>query len=311
MFLVILLYMLFASTFTFGKAALTYMQPFMFIGIRMTVAGFLLLGYQYFFNRSKWRVEREDLAKLAAVAFFLMFLSFVAEFWAMQYVSAAKACLLYNLSPFITALLAYWLLKERLTGKQWVGLGIGILGFIPILMHQMPAEAFTMHIGFLSMPELVLLVAVASACFGWITTKQLVVVRGYSTIMVNGIAMLGGGVLALLAAFLFEPSPWIRAAAEPGWGLGPIEYARWAIFGYTVLLIIIANVICFNLYSRLLHKYSTTFISFVGFTTPLFTALFDLLYFGQGVSISFFATIGLVGIGIYIFHQDELLVKNS
>lgn len=44
MFLVILLYMLFASTFTFGKAALTYMQPIMFIGMRMTAAGLLIAG---------------------------------------------------------------------------------------------------------------------------------------------------------------------------------------------------------------------------------------------------------------------------
>ena len=136
MFLIILLYMLFASTFTVGKAALTYMQPIMFIGMRMTAAGLLLLGYQYLFNRSKWRINREDRSTFAAISFFLMFVSFVAEFWAIQYVSAAKAFLLYNLSPFITALFAYWILKERLTGKQWGG--IGILGFIPILMNQMP-----------------------------------------------------------------------------------------------------------------------------------------------------------------------------
>ncbi len=306
MILVLVLYMLFASTFTFGKAALTYMQPFMFIGIRMTAAGLLLLGYQYLFNRSKWRFEREDMSKMAQVAFFLMFLSFIAEFWAMQYVSAAKACLLYNLSPFITALFAIWLLAERLTGKQWLGLGIGMLGFIPILVNQMPTEALTVHLGFISMPELVLLVAVASACYGWIATKQLVVVRGYSTIMVNGITMVGGGILAIISALLFETSPWIRAAADPKWGLSPVAYAGWALFGYTVFLIIIANVICFNLYSSLLHRYSVTFISFVGFTTPLFAALFDLLYFGQRVSMSFFATIGLVGIGIFVFYQDEL-----
>ena len=171
------------------------------------------------------------------------------------------------------------------------------------------SEAFTTHIGFISMPELALLIAVISTSYGWIAMKNLVVVRGYSTIMVNGIAMLGGGILAILSAVLVEKSPWIRAAIDPGWGLSPVAYAQWAVFGYTLFLILIANVICFNLYSWLLHHYSTTFISFAGFTTPLFAALFDLLYFGQGVSMSFFSTIGLVGIGIYIFYQDEL--KNS
>lgn len=306
MVLVFLLYFMFASTFTLGKAALAYMKPMIFIGVRMTLAGIMLLGYQYFFNRTKWKCEKQDLINLGKVSVFLIYISFTAEFWAMQYVSAAKACLLYNLSPFITALLAYWLLSERLTHKQWFGLGIGFLGFLPILLHQSRAEAFTPHIWFFSMPELVLFVAVISACYGWITTKHLVTIRGYSTIMVNGIAMLGGGILATIGAFLFEDTPWILPAAQPLFGLSSHGYAIIAVIGYTTFLIFIANVICFNLYSALLRHYSTTFISFAGFTTPIFAAFFDLLVFGQVVPISFVTTICLVAVGIYIFYQDEL-----
>ncbi len=306
MILVLLLYVLFASTFTFGKAVLSYIQPMMFIGIRMTLAGIILLGYQYFFNRRHWRYEKKDAISLAQVAFFLMFISFIAEFWSMQYVSAAKTCLIYNLSPFVTALLAYWILSETLTRKQWIGLCIGVLGFLPILLNQSRPEMLTSHIWFLSMPEIVLLVAVVSACYGWITTKHLVVVRGYSTIMVNGISMFFGGILALIAGLIFEKAPWVISAESPDLGLTPFMYAILAVLGYTVLLIIIANVICFNLYSALLRRYSATFISFAGFTTPLFAALFDLLYFKETVSLNFFATIGFVAVGIYIFYQDEL-----
>ena len=139
MFLVILLYMLFASTFTFGKAALTYMQPIMFIGMRMTAAGLLLLGYQYLFNRSKWRIDREDQSTFAAVGFFLMFVSFVAEFWAMQYVRAAKACLLYNLSPFITALFAY--MANKITHRIHEQGGNVDLGKKPPHMHHATHKA--------------------------------------------------------------------------------------------------------------------------------------------------------------------------
>jgi len=299
-----------ASTFTFGKAALLYIQPLAFVGIRMVIAGFLLLGYQYIFNRSQWRFEWKDTAKFAAVSFFLMFFSFAAEFWGMQYVSAAKACLIYNSSPFITALLAYWLLNERITGKQWAGLIVGFLGFIPILINQMPTEAATDHFLFISLPEFMVFLAAGAACYGWITTKQLVVGRAYSTVMVNGVSMLFGGMISLFVAWLMEPFPWIQATGESSWGLSSLAYARWAVVGYTVFLILVANVICFNLYSWLLHRYTATFISFVGFTTPLFAAFFDLLYFGQFVSASFFLTVGIVGIGIYLFYQDELTKKS-
>ncbi len=306
MILVFLLYFLFASTFTFGKAALTYIQPIMFIGVRMTCAGILLLCYQYFFNRSKWRFEKQDAVALGKVAVFLICISFTAEFWAMKYLSAAKTCLLYNLSPFITALLAYFLLSERLTRKQWFGLCIGILGFLPIILNQSQTEAITPHVWFLSMPELVLLVAVISACYGWITTKQLVVTRGYSTIMVNGIAMLAGGIVSICMALLLEDAPWILSAKNPAFGFTSYGYALAAVLCYTTFLIVVANIICFNLYSSLLRRYSTTFISFAGFITPLFAAFFDLIVFRQMVPISFVVTICLVAIGIYIFYQDEL-----
>lgn len=103
MTLIILLYMLFASTFTLGKAALLYIQPIFFIGLRMIIAGILLLGYQYFFNRARWRYEWRDTVAFSNIAIFLIFIAFVGEFWAMKYISAAKACLFYNASPFITA----------------------------------------------------------------------------------------------------------------------------------------------------------------------------------------------------------------
>lgn len=308
MLLIILLYMLMASTFTLGKAVLAYIQPIMFIGMRMMVAGILLLAYQYVFNYKQWRFRWRDANTFGAVAFFLMFISFVAEFWAMQYVTGAKACLLYNASPFITALFAYWFLHERLTRKQIVGLMIGFLGFIPILMGQVPTEVVTRHIGFLSTPELALIAAVVAASYGWICVKQLVM-RDYSPIMINGISMLVGGIASFLLALCVEPTPWLRVAVEPAWGLTPWEYALWAVIGYTALLILIANVIGFNLNSWLLKHYSATFISFVGFTAPLFTAFFDWVYLGQVVSWSFWLTIGIVGVGIYIFYQDEL--KNS
>lgn len=50
MMLVLLLYMLFASTFTMGKAALAYTTPIFFTAIRMFAGGTLLLIYQHFLD---------------------------------------------------------------------------------------------------------------------------------------------------------------------------------------------------------------------------------------------------------------------
>lgn len=307
MLLILILYVLFASTFTLGKIAIEYIPPILFIAIRMSFAGLLLLGYQYFFNRSQWRYDWRDTSAFAQIAVFLMFIAFVAEFWALQYVSAAKACLLYNLSPFATALLAYLLLAEKLTKKQWCGLIIGFLGFIPIIMQQTGMEQLTVHIGVLSMPELFLLVAVVSSCYGWIIMKQLVKERAYSAIMVNGVTMLWAGILSLITSFVIEGNPRIYAAQSPLYDLSPYHYALLMVIFCTISLVLIAHVVCFNLYSVLLKRYSVTFISFAGFTTPLFAALLDWIVFGQVISIAFFATVGFVMIGLYLFYQDEFI----
>lgn len=45
---IIILYALFASTFSLGKILLDFAPPIFLVGIRMTIAGLVLLAYQYF-----------------------------------------------------------------------------------------------------------------------------------------------------------------------------------------------------------------------------------------------------------------------
>lgn len=306
MLLVILLYMLFASTFVIGKIAISYMPPILFIAIRMTLAGTILLAYQYWFNRSKWRYDWRDTALFLQVSLFLMYLAFVTEFWSLQYVSAAKACLLYNMSPFVTAGIAYFVIGERLSKKQWLGLTIGFVAFLPILINQGWAEQITTHIGFISMPELLLGISVISSCYGWIIMQRMLRKRAYSPVMVNGVAMLWAGGFSFITSFLLEGTPKIYPS-EPIFSLSSY-FSSWLVLAVCVgSLILIAHVICFNLYAHLLRTYSATFIAFAGFTTPLFAALFDFLLFGQRVPFAFFLTLGGVWIGLSLFYHDELL----
>ena len=50
MMLLVVLYMLFASTFTIGKAALAYTTPILFIGMRMVIGGFYCCGINISLN---------------------------------------------------------------------------------------------------------------------------------------------------------------------------------------------------------------------------------------------------------------------
>ncbi len=313
MFLLVILYMLFASTFTIGKAALAYTTPILFIGIRMSIGGILLLTYLYFFKRSEWCFNRKDVGLFVQVSFFQYYAAFILEFLSLQWISSSKACLLFNFSPFITAIISFFVLNEYLSRKKIVGLLVGFLGLMPILIAQSPGEELAGTISWLSFPELMLLGAVFSASYGWIVLKQ-TQRRGYSTVMINGFTMTAAGIAALITSFIVEGMPTIvppiscfsRSLPWLCQLFGPYGAGIAMFVIYAIVLIFISNIVCFNLYGYLLSFYSVTFVSFVGFITPLFAALFGWLLLGEKIGWSFIASLIIVFWGLLLFFQEEL-----
>jgi len=295
--LVVLLYMLIASSFTFGKLGLQYLDPIFFVGVRMLLSGILLLGYLYLFRRSKLTFNKEHTRDFAAIILFHIFFAFVLEFWALQYLSSSKVCLFYNLSPFISALFSYFWFAEKMTFKKLIGLSIGFFAFAPVLMSG-GVESLSV-LSFLSWPELFMLISVASAVYGWIIMRKLGR-QGYSILMVNGVGMLGGGLLALLTSFVVEGMP--RFKMVSGSLLTDLAFCS----VYMLALIVLSNVVFYNLYGFLLHRFTATLLSFAGFLTPIFAAIFGLIFLGERVGWSFFTTVFLVFWGLYIFYQEEL-----
>lgn len=315
MMLIVLLYMLFASTFILAKAVLFFIKPLLFIGLRMSLAGALMLGY--YGLRYGIQIKKGSGKLLAQIIIFHIFIAYVFEFWALQYISSAKTALIYNLSPFITALLAALLTKEFISPKKWIGLLIGFLGLIPWLLSSSACEDVFGSFASVSLPEVALLIAVTSAAYGWLVVTKLMKEFEYAPVLINGIGMAGGGVLALLSSFLCEgwPSIMYRSAAQicNPWIVAQVGIDASALLYvacYTALLILIANIICYNLYGYLLCYYSATFISFAGFICPLFAAGFGWLFLGERISVYFILTFVLILLGLYLFYQDEFTHKS-
>ena len=122
MLVILGLYSVFALSFTLSKGVLNHASPVFFIGIRMILAGLLLLGYHLYVKKRQFRLYAKHFWHFAQLALFHVFIAYVFEFWALESVTAAKDALFFNLTPFITALLSMVLCSERLTFKQWIGL---------------------------------------------------------------------------------------------------------------------------------------------------------------------------------------------
>lgn len=292
--LVLLLYALFASVFTIAKTGLLYTQPFFFIGTRMLLAGIILLGYQVFIKKQRLHFDRKTWGRLLLLAVFNIYLTNVFEFWGLRYLTSFKTCFIYSLSPFLSAIFSYFLFSEKLNSHKWMGLLIGMLGFMPLLLSQTSIEEQTGHLFVFSWAELAVMMAAVCSVYGWIVLKQLVNEHQLSPLTANGVSMFVGGVLALGHSFAVED-----------WQ--PIPVTNFPIFlECTVLLIIISNLICYNLYGTLLKRYSATFMSFAGFTTPLFAALFGWFVLGEAVTWPFFLSFAIVFMGLLLFDQENL-----
>lgn len=297
MIYILLLYGLFASVFTIAKLGLEYAQPLFFVGTRMFLAGVILISYQKLVNKQTFSFNRQTWVRLFGLGLINIYLTNVFEFFGLQYLTSFKTCFIYSLSPFLSALLSYFLFSEKLNFKKWLGFSIGFLGFIPILMSQSSAEEKMGGLFIFSWPEIYVFLAVLGSVYGWILLRQLVNEHNVSPLSANGFSMLIGGVFATIHSLLVE-----------NWN--PIPVTNFSIFfECAVALIIISNLVCYNLYGYLLKRYSATFISFAGLTTPLFTALFGWLFLGEMVSWPFYLSFIIVFLGLALFNQEELSLQ--
>lgn len=296
--LVIVLFALFASLFTFSKSALEFSQPFFLIGSRMTFAGLLLLGHQFIFNRQAYsNIKASHLIPLVMLGLVSIYITNIAEIWGLQFMSSAKACLIYSLSPFVAALFAYWVLKEKLNLKKWLGLLIGFIGLTPILFTQSASSDLVKDLLFVSWSEIALIVAVFASVYGWILLKKIINDFQYSPMMANGVSMLIGGMLALFHSYLSHET----------WAPFPIINGKYAAFlECTLWMTLISNVICYNLYGYLLKRFSATFLSLAGLITPLFASLFGWYFLNEVITWHFFASMTLFSIGLIIFYLEEI-----
>ncbi len=294
MILVVLLYALFASVFTVGKEALEVSTPLFIVGTRMTFAGVLMLSYLLLFKREKLVLSGVNWMRLCLLGVINIYLVNALEFWGLKYLTSFKTCFIYSLSPFVSAILSYLIFSERLTKGKWIGLTIGFLGFIPILTHSTEIENAVGQLWIFSWPELFVVGAAILSCWGWILLRQLVREGGCSSLMANGASMLIGGLIALGHSALVDD-----------WN--PVPVTEMAPFLETALLmLLLSNLLAYNLYGYLLKRFTATFISFAGFTTPIFSAIFGWLLLDETINLPFILSTAIVFVGLLFFYLEEL-----
>ena len=138
--------------------------------------------------------------------------------------------------------------------------------------------------------------AALSSVYGWVLLRLMVKEQEITPLVANGTSMLFGGLFALIHSYLIEPG-----APFP---IAPLHFTSF-IKGI-VLITVISNLICYNLYGMFLKKYTATFLSFVGLLSPIFASLNAWIFLGETPSWTIFLSTSIVSIGLWIVYRAEL-----
>ncbi|MFC1845670.1 DMT family transporter [Candidatus Dependentiae bacterium] len=295
MYLLFLAYFLLASGFSANKVLLGWMPPTFFVGIRMLCAGLIMVAYNYRkSHRMRWDYFKRDLLTIFGIALFTTYFPSLLKAYGLKGLPSSKAALIGSCDPFVTAMYAYALWKERLSFKQFFGITIGFLGVMFLLTSSSLSEQ-SLHAWFIfSWPELAALGSVIVGRYGWILVRSLLKKERYKPTEVNGLSMAFSGVLALGTSLLIDPVSSISIPSIP----------RFLFF--FVYTIIAGNIAGYGLYAYCLKKYRLTFVSLAGFSIPLFVTLIGWLFLGEQLTLLFGISAVIIFSGLLIFHRDNI-----
>src|SRR5262249_14055845 len=127
---------LWSAAFAVAKAAVTDCPPLLLLTARFLVAGVLILGVAMI-RRTPWTLSRRDLFFFAVVGIANQALYLGLGYIGLQEISAGLSTLIASSNPILIAILAVFLLGERMTWRKVIGLLLGFGGVAFIVSHRL------------------------------------------------------------------------------------------------------------------------------------------------------------------------------
>jgi drug/metabolite transporter (DMT)-like permease len=256
-----MLVVIWSSTWVAIKIGLEDCPPLLGAAIRFAAAGLLLLAFAALRRQSL----RTDVRLAVVLALMPFALAYGLVYWGEQYIPSGMAAVLFGILPLYTALLGAVLLPDQpLRARLVVGVLVAIGGL---------ALAFAESID-VGDPELAVLGAAAlaiaplGASIGNISLKLRA--GELDAIVLNGWAMLGGGLLLLVVS-----------AASESWG-----DTAWSAetLGSIAYLAVVGSAVAFVGLTVLLRHITAQATSFLAMLLPFGALLFGAALYSEPVS---------------------------
>ncbi len=128
---------LWSSGFIGAKFGLSSVGAFTFLALRFLLAGALLVPFLILL-RTPWPSSWRDTVHIAVSGMLLNVGCLGSSFYAMSLgLPGGIVAVIGGLQPLLTGILAAYLLREQVDGRQWLGLGLGFGGVVMVLSDKL------------------------------------------------------------------------------------------------------------------------------------------------------------------------------
>jgi drug/metabolite transporter (DMT)-like permease len=189
----LIVYLVWGSSFLFTKIAVANLPPALFAGIRFVTAGVLLALIAEFYGHSRLPTRLIEWRHVTIAGFFMVFVSNGLNTWSIQFLGSNEAALLNGTSAFwIAGLGVFGKRGHPLTKSAVLGLVIGFIGAVMMLVPKGPIFSKS------SLAQLGILTACASWSLGTLYYRS--ITTQLSSMMFMALQMLMGGLMLLALA---------------------------------------------------------------------------------------------------------------
>jgi drug/metabolite transporter (DMT)-like permease len=267
---------LWSTGFISAKLGLPFAEPLTFLCARyVLVIAVMLIATRIF--RAPWPENRRGVLHIAIAGVLIQATYLGGVFMAIhQGLPAGLTALIVGLQPIVTALAAGWLLREKVTRAQWIGLALGFIGVVMVVTHsRAPGLSNTWTLNAL-WPALAALVGIT---LGTVYQKRFCPKFDLRT----------GAVIQFSASLLLTLP--IAAATETlhiDWSGQFIFAWLWAVLMLSVTAISVLNI--------LIRRGTAVRVTSLFYLTPAVTALLAWLLFRESLQ-----ALALLGMAIAVF----------
>lgn len=258
-----LLCLAWGSTWGVIKLGLESLTPFISIGIRFTLAAFLILMIMKI-NGVKIQKDAVSLRLYFIMGFGSFVIPFALVYWAEQFVPSGLAAVLFAVYPFFVLLFSYLAIPSEEIGIfRIVGIALAFLGIVAIFYDGLDIKLSSYIWGMIA----IVLSAVMQAGIA-VTLKKFG--HHLNPLSMNFIPMLLAGMFLVIIGVIFEDT-------------AKLIFDSKAVFS-VIYLAAFGTVLTFTSYYWLLKRVSVVLLSLIAFITPIVALIIGWIFFDEKLS---------------------------